>query len=173
MSLEILLAERSGGSLTLGLPFLAIGDKDARSVELTKDISRERTPDIVLAVCLLDVLEISRVVDHMEAEIWNRDLICWAIALVERVPSLATGSAFCLELLRIASESLTPRLRYPVAISGRRRQDASVTVGPAEPFYPYPVSKHYTSNCSEFGRWWLFSNKTLPAKATPAQIAKY
>lgn len=113
-------------------------------MELAEEVPCEGAADVVLAVCLLDVLEVPWVVDDVEAGVRHGDLVGWAVALVQREPGLAACGAFRLEVLGVALEGLTLGLWYPVAVGGRRGQDASVAVGPAES-YPRQSAAVHTS----------------------------
>lgn len=68
MRLEVLLAEGPRRRPALDLPLRPVRDEDAAPVQLLKGIPREGAPDIVLAVVALDVLEVGRMVDDVEAE---------------------------------------------------------------------------------------------------------
>lgn len=102
MRLEVLLAEGPRRRPALDLPLRPVRDEDAAPVQLLKGIPREGAPDIVLAVVALDVLEVGRMVDDVEAEEGDRQLVGWAVALVEGVPGRAAGGAVGLELLNVA-----------------------------------------------------------------------
>jgi hypothetical protein len=106
VSLKIPLAERSGRRLALKLPFFAIRNENPGSMKRSKDVAGECAAYVVLAVVLLNVLEIGGVVDDMQTEERNCHLEGWSVSLVEGIPGLAAGSAVGLELLNIAFEGL-------------------------------------------------------------------
>jgi hypothetical protein len=106
VSLEVPLAEGFSGRLTLEMPFLAVTDKDTGSMKRKKDIASECAADVVLAVGFLDMLQIRRVIDNVEAEERNGYLVGRPISLVERIPRLTASSTICLQFLSIPREWL-------------------------------------------------------------------
>ena len=82
MRFEVLLSERLGSRLSLDLPCLSICDKYASPVQRGKCIPSERASNVVFAVVFLDVLEVGRMVDNMQAEERDRYLVCGPISLI-------------------------------------------------------------------------------------------
>lgn len=99
MSLKIPLAESSGRRLALELPFFAVDNKNARSMKRSKDVTGECTTYIVLAIVLLNVLEVGGVIDDMQTEKRDSHLVGWSVSLIEGIPGLAASFAVGLELL--------------------------------------------------------------------------
>lgn len=106
VSLEVFLTECSGGRLALYLPFFTVSNKNAGSVKSSKDVAGECAAYVVLAVVLLNVLEVGGMIDDMQTEERNCHLVGRPISLVEGIPGLAASSAVGLELLSIAFEGL-------------------------------------------------------------------
>ncbi len=90
--LKVVLGKRPGRRLALGLPFLAVHDEDAGSVERSKDIAGKRTPYVVFTVFLLDMLKVSGMIDDMQPEEGDGHFVSRTIALVKRVPRNAASS---------------------------------------------------------------------------------
>lgn len=83
---------------------------------LPKNSADEVAAYVVLAVLFLNVLEISRVIDHIHPEERNRHLIGRSMSLVERALDCTASSTVGLELLRIAFESLSFRSGDPFRV---------------------------------------------------------
>lgn len=111
VSLEVPLGEGPGCRFALELPFLPIHYKYPRPVKRSEDIADEAAADVVLAVMLLDVFEVSRMIDDVHAKEGDRHLISRSVLFVESVPGGATCSATSLKLPRIAFEWLSRRPR--------------------------------------------------------------
>ena len=102
--LEVPFTEGSCGCLPLRVPFVAICNKDACSMEWTKYVADKLASDVCFAVVLLDMLEVDGVVDDVHAEVGDCHLVSWPISFIERIPSYTAGSTVCLQLVGIASE---------------------------------------------------------------------
>lgn len=118
MRFKVTLAECPGGCFALCLPFQAVGDENAASMERSKNVPSECATDVVLAVVFLDVLEISRVIDNMHAKERNCHFVCSSVPLVQGVPGLAASRAICFELVKVSCKRLPFWTSNPFRIGG-------------------------------------------------------
>lgn len=145
VSLKVPLAERSSRRLALKLPLLAVRNENAGAVKRSKNVAGECAAYVVLAVVLLNVLEVGGMINNMQAEERNGHLVGRSVLLVEGIPGLAAGSAVGLELLNTASEWFSLRTRYPFPVCRGRGPEAPVAISPADPWNDsqHPMALHF------------------------------
>lgn len=83
MVLKVILRERPRCGFALHLPFLAVSNKDAGSMKRSEDITGKCSANVILAVMLLNMLQVCGVVNNVHAEERNSHLIGGTISLVQ------------------------------------------------------------------------------------------
>lgn len=116
VSLKVPLTERSSRRLALKLPFLTVRNENAGPMEGPKDVAGECAAYIVLAITFLDVLEVSGMIDDMQAEERNGHLVGRSVLLVERIPGRAAGRPVGFEVPNTAYERFTVWTGYPLPV---------------------------------------------------------
>src|ERR1700739_4275636 len=107
MSLKVPLAESLSCRFALELPSLPVHYEYSSPMKWSKNITDELATYIVLAIMLLDIFEVSRMIDDMHTKEGDRHLIRRPISLIERVPGGAACSATSLKLPQISFERLS------------------------------------------------------------------